>query len=179
MIARDHLELLRELGTAEHPHSGRTFLDHLRGTCERLESWGNPREVCLGGLFHSIYGTRVYRIRSVELEHRDRIRDAIGERAEELAYLFCVTDRREFWSGIEKEKISLRDLVHDRKVTISRDTLASLLEIEVANILDQLPPSPRGARGLHTFAARVEAARDLLSQDSLRAVRESVEVSET
>ncbi len=178
MIAREHLELLQELGTAGHPHTGGTLLEHLRGTCERLESWGNPEEVCRAGLFHSIYGTRSYRIRSVELGDRDRIRGAIGELAEELAYLFCVTDRREFWSGIEKEKILLHDLVHNREVTISRDTLARLLEIEVANYLDQLPRSPLSAEGLRAFAARVEAARDLLSQGACRAVREYVEASE-
>ena len=68
--------------------------------------------------------------------------------------------------------------MHNREVTISRETLARLLEMEVANYLDQLPRSPLSAEGLRAFAARVEAARDLLSQRARRAVREYVEASE-
>ena len=57
MIEQPHLDLLHGLNADENPHSGGELLDHLRGTHDFLDAWGNEQHVCLGGLFHSIYGT--------------------------------------------------------------------------------------------------------------------------
>ena len=61
MIEQKHLDLLLELNADENPHSGGELLDHLRGTHDFLAAWGNDQPVCLGGLFHSIYGTQSYK----------------------------------------------------------------------------------------------------------------------
>ena len=49
MIEQNHLDLLLDLNTDENPHSGGGLLDHLRGTHDFLQTWGNDQAVCLGG----------------------------------------------------------------------------------------------------------------------------------
>jgi hypothetical protein len=163
-VATDaHLTLLDELGAGGHSHSGRTLLDHLRGTSDLLLAWGNPPETCVAGLFHSIYGTRDYPFRSVELAQRGRIRDAIGEPAEEIVYLYCVTDRAELWGQIGCDQFVLHDAVRDAQVVVPPHTLRALLEVHVANYLEMLPRKRFGADEVGAFRKDVEAAQRLLS----------------
>ena len=63
-MARPFKELtgyLVDLGTDKIPHSGVMFLAHLIGVYRDLKEWGAPEHVCVTGLFHSIYGTEMFR----------------------------------------------------------------------------------------------------------------------
>lgn len=134
------IALLRSLGTDEHHHTDQTLFHHLLGTQALLEAWGNPQHICVAGLFHSIYGTRSYRIASVPLDKRAQLQQAISDPAEQLAYLFCVCDRRTFLTAdLDRQTFLVRDVVHDQDVEVDRSTLAALLEVEVANVLEQVP----------------------------------------
>ena len=137
MIEHKYLDLLKEFNTDENPHTNRTLSNHLIGTYELLEKWDNTKEICLAGLFHSIYGTRVYKISSIDFSKRKYIESIIGKRAEELVYLFCVTDRREDGNLIEKNQIILKDIIHNKEIHISKNDLYALIEIEFANVLEQ------------------------------------------
>ena len=139
-MSPDVEHLLESYGTAAAAHTGRSLRDHLVGTFDLLEAWGNDRDVCLAGLFHSIYGTEVYTHVSADLAERIRIRREIGSRAEELAYLFCACDRRHLLSNVERsDAFELHDRFTDRSVSLDRSTLAALVEITFANELEQLP----------------------------------------
>ena len=138
-----HMALLEKLDAHVTSHSRRTLLDHLRGTHDLLVEWGNEPNICVAGLFHSIYGTYAFDKRSADMSMRDEIRDVIGVQAERLVYLFCVTDRRCFYEQLGESRFSLRDIVHDCDLDVDRNTLAALIEIEVANILDQVPHRSR------------------------------------
>ncbi len=46
MIEQNHLDLLLDLNTDENPHSGGDLLDHLRGTHDFLQAWGNDQAMC-------------------------------------------------------------------------------------------------------------------------------------
>ena len=46
MIQQTHLDLLLELDTDKSLHSGGALLDHLRGTHDLLQAWGNDPAVC-------------------------------------------------------------------------------------------------------------------------------------
>lgn len=137
MIEQRYLDLLRELTADESPHSGRTLLEHLTGTYDLLEKWGDPKDVCVGGLFHSIYGTQYYTVQSTDLADRKRIADIIGPQAEELAFLFCTTDRMSFFTEADKASPMLVDTTTRKSVSVSTATLRALIEIEVANRLEQ------------------------------------------
>ena len=54
MIHQKHLYLLLDLNADTNPHSGGALVDHLRGTHDLLQEWGNDQAVCIGWLFHSI-----------------------------------------------------------------------------------------------------------------------------
>src|SRR5204862_4980019 len=82
---RTMIDFLRGLGTEDVPHSGdKGFLAHLVAVFRDLEAWNCDRDVCRAGLFHSIYGTELFRRFSLPLERRDEVRALIGERAERI-----------------------------------------------------------------------------------------------
>src|ERR1051325_53312 len=141
MIERMCLDLLRELSTDENSHSGRTLFEHLKGTHDLLEKWGNSRDVCVGGLFHSIYGTEYYKVQSADVADRKRIADVIGPRAEELAFLFCTSDRVAFFKEAGNLHPVLIDRTTKKHVPVSAATLGALIEIEVANYIEQFTPA--------------------------------------
>jgi hypothetical protein len=107
-------------------HSGRSLYEHLCGTHDLLQEWGNRDAVCAAGLFHSIYGTRYFRHRAWPLADRRTIMDLIGVEAEALAYTFCTSDRpRAFLDSNIDFAANARILT------------PSLREIEAANLIEQ------------------------------------------
>ena len=81
------LEFLRSEGTAEVQHSKVDFMAHLVGVHQVLVSWHCPDAVCLGGLFHSIYGAEGFSDGALDLRRRPEIRTLIGTAAERLAFV--------------------------------------------------------------------------------------------
>ena len=160
-----HMTLLEELGAHTNSHLRRTLLDHLLGTHDLLVEWENEPDVCVAGLFHSIYGTYVFDKQSADMSMRDEIRDVIGADAERLVYIFCVTDRRCFYEHLGEARFCLRDIVHDRDLKLDRDTLAALIEIEVANILDQVPyrSKKKARRAAEWYGDAFARGRDYIS----------------
>lgn len=174
-ISQENLELLDALGTGENPHSRRTLKDHLIGTYDLLVDWGSANQVALGGLFHSIYGTQVYRIQSEDLSNRSRIAAAIGEKAEELAYLFCVTERRGFFYEAGKSKPMLWDYVHDRLIDTTNDMLRDLIEIEIANVIEQVDVTqPAKAQSISNFKHLLARGKPFMSASACAALEEFI-----
>ncbi len=139
MIDNIFLETLKEFGANQFEHSTRRLIDHLLGTHHLLQSWNVPTDTSLAGLFHSIYGTKYYKNRTLEYSDREKVRKIIGSQAEHLAYLFCVTDRREFFANIGCTHPVLNDSQVDAECPITHQTLDQLLAIEVANWLEIVP----------------------------------------
>lgn len=152
-----YLDLLRELAADDSPHSDGTLLEHLTGTYDLLEKWGNPKDVCVGGLFHSIYGTQYYTVQSTDLADRKRIADIIGPQAEELAFLFCTTDRMSFFTEADKASPMLVDTTTRKSVSVDTPTLRSLIEIEVANRLEQFQPDAASANLIDSMRYMLKA----------------------
>jgi len=139
MIESVHLELLRTAGAAENPHSGRSLFEHLESVSRLLREWGAPEHVCIAGLFHSIYGTESYPIKTVDSGRRDEVRAVIGKRAEELAHLFCTSERSSFFTTIEDLEPKLKAAAEDIQTPVSPETLQALIEMEVANVVEFIP----------------------------------------
>lgn len=135
-----HLDVLVASGTKAHKHSGSRLYDHLLGTRDLLAEWGNPHHVAIAGLFHSIYGTQSYKISSVPLERRREIAESIGDEAETLAYIFCVSDRKDFFTQLGRDSPVLKDVVHGTSLAVSEQSLQELIELEVANCVEQIYP---------------------------------------
>lgn len=168
-----HLALLRELDAHVTSHSRGTLLAHLQGTHDRLAAWGNAPDVCVAGLFHSIYGTYAFDKKSADLSMRGKIRDVIGSGAERLVHLFCVTDRRCFYDHLGESRFSLRDIVEGRDLEADRDTLTELIEIEVANVVDQVPRRSRkkALRAAEWYAPAFARSADYISPGAASAAQ--------
>ena len=178
MIPQKHLDFLLELGTDESTHSGGALLDHLRGTHDLLQRWGNEQAVCAGGLFHSIYGTQSYETESASLDDRVRIRAVIGERAERLAFLFCVSNRGRFFEALDADDaggVALCNRIHEQSIPVARDELRDLIEIEMANWVDFMPRLPLTDDELDGLEARAERTSHLLTPGAYAAVQAAVE----
>lgn len=166
-----HRALLEELGVGRTQHSKRTLLDHLVGTRALLRTWGNPGAICTAGLFHSIYGTYVFARPSAELDQRPEISAIIGKRAERLVYLFCVCDRATFFADPTGSFVPARDLVNGETLGLLPATVSALLEIEAANIVEQLPRRGRETRASFAwYRDAFERRRDRISAAAAEAV---------
>jgi hypothetical protein len=136
---------LVELGARDIVHRGaRSLLDHLVGTEAILSAWSQPRDICLGGLFHSVYGNDVFRRQLVEPGRRSEMRARIGVVAERLAYLFHVLSRPSLFAELGSAgRIPSRSVVLDGE-TVTPDEMAALLVIHMANLAEQSYAADRG-----------------------------------
>jgi hypothetical protein len=128
---RDFLQHL----THDVRHSGRTLLQHLVGTYDLLRAWDAPEHVCLAGLFHSIYGTAIFKHQTIAPtpQNRDRIADLIGRNAENLAYVFCAAARRRDLS----ERKNPTDRFAGAAMVLTEQQFDELQLIERANAQEQ------------------------------------------
>ena len=129
------IDLLIDLNTDSSSHSQGTLIDHLQNTYELLKQWNNPNYVCLAGLFHSIYGTQIYKKQTLGLQERNLIKEAIGIEAEYLVYLFCIMHRGYFYNNLDSNEV--RNSQDGTHILISEKTKRNLCEILVANELEQ------------------------------------------
>jgi hypothetical protein len=142
-LSNEVMSLLRQCGAMQRPHSGRTLLDHLVGTHELLRAWGNSSSVCLGGLFHSIYGTNAFRHESLSERDRPLLRGVIGYEAESLAWDFCHVDRpAAIIAAIHQGRDHSAANPASMLGSVVGPDWISLAEIEVANLLEQGSHSP-------------------------------------
>jgi hypothetical protein len=166
MIKQKYLDLLQDLSTEKNTHSGKSLFNHLKGTYGLLKQWGNPEYICVAGLFHSIYGTQYYAVQSARLSDRKHIIDIIGSQAEELAYLFCTTDRTGFFTEANKENPVLIDTKNQYPVPVNKAILTALIEIEVANLIEQITPENASESRTRRLKAMLEAGRDKMSKNA-------------
>jgi hypothetical protein len=128
---------LVEVGAERIPHSKRTFLEHLVGTAAILERWDCGERACKAGLFHSIYGTQVFKNALLPFDRRPGIRELLGEDAERLAYIFCAFERSSLWKAIDRGEpyaVKARD---GGPIEVSHADVADLVRIAWANELEQ------------------------------------------
>lgn len=107
--------------TEKLPHSNRNFWDHLYNTGNLLWKLGEPEYVCDAGLYHSVYDTAYYKA-GLDVT-REQIKKLIGEKAENLVYIFCKLENR-------------TDALLNRQ-DIPKDIHLDLLKIEYANFIEQ------------------------------------------
>jgi hypothetical protein len=156
---RAMVEFLRGLDIEEVPHSGhKGFLAHLVAVSRDLEAWGCNRDVCRAGLFHSIYGTELFRRWSLPLDRRDDIRKLIGERPERLSYVNCLMDRSTFDALVDSDgPYRIRNRETGEMMELSREDYDDLVRLHLCDWLEQVARSERWT--YRTDAYRRMAAR--------------------
>jgi hypothetical protein len=140
---RPMIEFLRDLGTEDVPHTGeKGFLAHLIGVFRDLEAWGCDRDLCRAGLFHSIYGTELFRRWSLPLERREEVRALIGERAERIAFANCLMDRSTFDALLESDgPYRMKNRETGETIELSREDYEDLVRLHLCDWLEQVPRS--------------------------------------
>lgn len=121
--AEKAIDFFREI-TANISHSRSTFFSHCFNIYNMLKHKGLEENVCLAGLYHSIYGTDSFKT-PLTID-RDTVRSYIGYYAESLVYEFCHSSPR-FKTIISNEK-NLDFINHYH-----------LACIELANLTEQAP----------------------------------------
>jgi Aspartyl/Asparaginyl beta-hydroxylase/Domain of unknown function (DUF6817) len=144
---------LRAAGAAEHRHGGgRSLLDHLLGTYDLVRRWNQPVWLCHAALVHSVYGTDVHDRPLLSASSRGDLGELAGDRAERLAYLFCVTPRPVLFAGTHRwvRDVPVRPLVGETGATDQpqpgRDELDALVLLHMANLAEQAR-TPGGSPG--------------------------------
>ena len=142
---RAMIDFLRGLGTEDVQHSGhKGFLAHLVSVFRDLEAWGCDQDLCRAGLFHSIYGTELFRRWSLPLERRDEVRAVIGERAERIAFVNCMMDRSTFDALLESDgPYCLRNRETGETIELSREDYDDLVRLHLCDWLEQVARSER------------------------------------
>lgn len=127
---------LVECGAVLSMHLHGSLYAHLKGTHDLLVSWGCERHVCLAGLYHSVYGTNIYRVQTLPLKRRREVTEIIGAEAEQLAYMFCIADRPQAFleSPFPARVLDRRD---STSCDLAPRQAVELIEIECANLIEQ------------------------------------------
>ena len=149
----EKLNFLRSHGAGTQRHSGGTLIAHLLGTRTLLKAWGARPALCDAGLFHSVYGTESYGAGIIVLELRPAVRDIIGKEAEALAFLFGIKKSAAFYpmanvaaAALElgegagrtaTSKLCIEHRLTSERLLISRQQLGDLINLTVANALEQ------------------------------------------
>jgi hypothetical protein len=139
MVTGAMLALLDALGANEARPGMRPLMEHLEGTRAVLARWGSSTDICLAGLFHSVYGAEGGRARArdANLDRRNDVRALIGPAAEELAYLYAACERRSlFTNPPDAATLTISDMFEKRDVPVAETTLRALLEMEAANMVE-------------------------------------------
>ncbi|MEM7010369.1 MAG: DUF6817 domain-containing protein [Verrucomicrobiota bacterium] len=137
-------DFLVGIGTESVEHTGESsFLKHLFAVYHDLKRWGYDEEICLAGLFHSVYGTDKFRRFALPLDRRDDVRDLIGERAERLAYFFCAMDRKSFDASLARgiEPYSMIDRFTGGTIEFNAPDFEDLCKMVLVDWLEQVPRS--------------------------------------
>jgi len=129
------------VGAEQVPHTEKSYLAHAIGVYNDLKSWGCEEDVCVAGLFHSIYGTERFQGFTLPLNRRDDVRALIGQRGESLAYWNCAMARESFDDAVAKGEppYSFLDRITQARVEVSRLDFDDLCRIHLCDWLEQAP----------------------------------------
>lgn len=136
-----YTDFLRAAGAADLEHTGKTYLAHVAAIYRDLKSWNCEEAVCLGGVFHSIYGTEAFKRFALSLEQRDEIRELIGEYGEQLAYWNSAMCRLSFDKAVERDvaPYSVVDRFTGGEFAPTSAEFDDLCRVHLCDWLEQVP----------------------------------------
>lgn len=168
------LRVLVQAGAGRTPHPESAILPDLVHTYEILRGWRCSDAVCLAGLFHGVYGTARSPHRLIPLHQRDRVREAIGARAEELAYACCAASDETLQQALAHgDPGRVEDRWRGASLGIDRHTLAAIPTLIMAYRLAQhsrFPPTDEGWKDERRFFALASPHLDTRVRQAVRQV---------
>lgn len=154
---------LTGLGIEEIPHSSKTYLGHLVAVHHKLAEWDCGEDVCLAGLFHSIYGTEIFQGFKLEIGRRGELAELIGARAERLAWVNCFVDRTTLDEAAQSATgpYVVRHRETGESIELTESEFDDLCRVHLADFLEQVPRSKwwdYRREGYHALAERLRGA---------------------
>ena len=172
----ERISLLDSLPIQDIEHFGRPLKDHLVGTHDLLDDWGCVEDVCLAGLFHSVYGTRTFKSVTLATRYRQRLRALIGKYAESLVYIFCMGDRKKLLMDNRSAPFFWINHLSNERTNLSREVLGDLVELEAANYVEQLPfGTVKSNVVFQDMRVRFESVESHMSPNARAAVQQVIE----
>ncbi|MEV6028095.1 DUF6817 domain-containing protein [Streptomyces sp. NPDC052036] len=176
-LAPDRPEItsfLAARGTDRMPHPGGTLLQHLMRVARLLSQWGADPDVQVAGLCHASYGTAGFDQALLSPTERPVLAELIGDRAEELVYLYASCDRGVVYPRLSDVRpVVFRDRFTGAEHTPPEPDVRAFLEITAANELDVLTHNAELAKRYGPDLYRMFAdTRDLLSAAAWQAYAE-------
>lgn len=89
-------------------HNDQEFHEHCYNVYKILKKLGQNEDVCLAGLYHSIYDTDAFKL-DIKIDRKEVV-EQIGKRAEDLVWSFCQLDNKENY--LLQEYPNLKDLFY-------------------------------------------------------------------
>ncbi|PYS65856.1 MAG: hypothetical protein DMF76_01850 [Acidobacteria bacterium] len=143
MIFDQVIAFLKTRSAEQIAHVNGTLLAHLEGTCALLLGWGNPIDLCLAGLCHTIYGTDGFPVQLLDISQRWELKRMIGPQAEEFVYFYASCDRSYLYPQIKiTSPIQFRDRFTGSIFVPDDSLLKSFLELTFANELELAQSDP-------------------------------------
>jgi hypothetical protein len=128
------LELLVAAGAACTPQPESAILPDLVQTYEILRGWQCSDAVCLAGLFHGVYGTTASPEPLLPLRQRQRVREVIGEQAEELVYACCAaSDESLLQALLHGDPGLVEDRFRQAPLRLDAESLTALATLQLAH----------------------------------------------
>jgi hypothetical protein len=128
------IEPLVLAGAASTPQPESAILPDLVQTYELLRTWHRSDAVCLAGLFHGVYGTAGSPRRLIPLRQRERVREVIGEQAEQLVYACCAATEDTLQQALlHGDPRLVVDRWHQAPLDIDLETLTAIATLIMAH----------------------------------------------
>ena len=128
------------------------LVGHLVDTACILQRWGCDEELCRAGVFHSIYGTEpldegAAPISHIALDRRANIRAILGQRTEQIVYLFGAMCKEDFLKNTDKQTgYTLLDRFKATEVSLSEDEYRGMLTLTLADWIEPVTLKERTPR---------------------------------
>lgn len=139
LITKKVIEMfLDEIGTKKIKHIKRKSLfDHLLRTADILEAWKSEDYLIYAGMCHSLYSTEIFEEEIISSLERKKLQEIIGEKAENLVYLFSRLKRTTLQQNSD-ETFYFSDRISGEKTLISFQEGKDIVTLLLANEIDHL-----------------------------------------
>lgn len=136
-------DYFQQVGATDIDHSTKSYLAHAVGVYSDLKRWGCEEDIARAGLFHSIYGTELFRDFTLPLDHRSEVQQLIGERAERIAWMNCAMDRPYFDREVKNSRGPYRvcNRFNGQVLNVSDDDFHDLCVVHLCDWLEQVERS--------------------------------------
>jgi hypothetical protein len=130
-------EFLMKLDTHNTKHTKNNLMNHLLRTYDLLKKYGFSQNICSAGAMHSIFGTNVFKTKTLDITQRELVEAVIGVNATNLVELFSAIDRPASLEQALIDNSLILNTTSGSTINVDQPTFDSLCAIEALNLYEQ------------------------------------------